>query len=502
MSAVHAAGSKGVQSTMKKFLVLAIALLVFQPGSFGAFGQPADKSASASGSVQAGREASRLTDEQRASLGRARRHDKHGWVYLHIEGPPRERGFQHGYLLAKEISQSLHATKEVWQYESGMDWPWLVEKSKTILGPGVDAENLAEIDGMVEGLRIAGVDTSRHELVAYNGIIELSAYWWPKEKEKLQTDSPSPSKQSCSAFVATGSATADGGVVLGHNTMGGYADSCWNVILDVQPAKGHRILMQSGPGWIHSGTDFFITDAGLVGAETTIGGFKGFDEKGIPEFVRMRRAAQDASSIDAWCEIMKKGNNGGYANAWLLGDVNTKEIARLELGLKHVRLERKKDGYFVGSNVAEDLKILRFETSRKETDIRLSSVARRVRWKQLMAQHAGKINLELAKAMEADHFDSYLQKDNPGGRSLCGHDDLDAETYGPDIPFTPSGTIDAKVVDTRMAREMSFAARWGSACGAAFDAQKFLAAHPQFDWMHGILKSRPSRPWTEFRAGE
>jgi hypothetical protein len=33
----------------------------------------------------------------------------------------------------------------------------------------------------------------------------------------------------------------------------------------------------------------------------------------------MRRATQDASTIDEWCQIMKKGNNGGYANAWLLG---------------------------------------------------------------------------------------------------------------------------------------------------------------------------------------
>jgi hypothetical protein len=383
-----------------------------------------------------------------------------------------------------------------------MDWPWLVKKTKTILGPGVDAENLAEIDGIVEGLRAAGLPASRQELIAYNGIIELIAYWWPKEKEKLQKDAASRPRQACSAFIATGSMTADGRVVLGHNTMGGYADSSWNVILDIQPDRGHRILMQSGPGWIHSGTDFFITDAGLVGAETTIGGFKGFDEKGTAEFVRMRRATQDASSIDEWCAIMKKGNNGGYANAWLLGDVNTNEIARLELGLKHVRFEKKKDGYFIGSNVAEDLKILRFETSRQETDIRLSSVARRVRWKQLMGQHAGKIDLELAKAMEADHFDSYLQKDNPGGRSLCGHDDLDGQTYGPDIPFAPSGTIDAKVVDARMARQMSFAARWGSGCGTAFDAERFLAAHPQFDWMRGILTSRPSCPWTEFRAGE
>jgi len=487
---------------MKRVFAIVIILVVCQRGNSEGLGQRTVPSANPSDPPHSVRETSRLAEEQKAWLGRANRHEKHGWVYLHIEGQPRERGFQHGYLLAKEIRESLQTTKAVWEYESGMDWPWLVEKAKTILAPKVDGENLAEIDGVVEGLRIAGVSSSRQELIAFNGIIELSAYWWPKEKEKLKKDSPSPSRQSCSAFIATGSMTTDSGIVLGHNTMGGYADAFFNVILDIQPAKGHRILMQAAPGWIHSGTDFFIADSGLVGAETTIGDFKGFDEKEIPEFVRMRRATQGASSIDEWCAIMKKGNNGGYANAWLLGDINTKEIARLELGLKHVRFEKKKDGYFIGSNVAEDVKILRLETSEEETDIRRSSVARRVRWKQLMGENAGKINLDRARAFEADHFDSYLQKDFPGSRSLCAHDDLDSQTPGSGVPFAPKGTIDAKVVDAKMAKGMSFAARWGSACGVAFDAHKFLTSHPQFDWMHDILKSRPSRPWTVFRAGE
>ncbi len=45
---------------------------------------------------------------------------------------------------------------------------------------------------------------------------------------------------------------------------------------------------------------------------------------------------------------MKDGNNGGYANNWLLADRKTKEIASLELGLKNVTLQRTMDGYFVG----------------------------------------------------------------------------------------------------------------------------------------------------------
>ena len=445
---------------------------------------------------------SRLSAEQKSWIGRAERHEKDGWIYLHIEGAPRVRGFQYGFLLAGEIRESLRVRKAGWNYQSGMEWDWLVKKSAKMFTPKVDRENRDEIDGVVEGLAAAGVKTTRDEMVAFNGYFDLAGYWWPKEKKRINADPARPPMQSCSSFIATGKMTADGGVVLGHNTMLGYPEADANVILDILPERGHRILMQVIPGWIHSGTDFFITDAGLVGSETTIGGFNSFDAKAVPEFVRMRRATQDASSIEEWCEIMKKGNNGGYANAWLLGNVNTGEIACLELGLKFVAFEKKRDGFFIGSNVAENLKILRFETETAETDIRSSSVARRVRWKELMREYSGKITLETAKTFEADHFDSYLGREFPGGRSLCGHNENDPQSSGKGTPFNPSGTFDAKVVDTALAKRMSFAARWGSACGTPFDAERFLHEHPQFDWMSGILKSRPAEPWAVFSAGE
>lgn len=445
-----------------------------------------------------------LTPEQHLWLSKAKRFERAGWIYLHTEGEPRPRGFQHGYLLAKEIADGLRVTREVWEHESAMDWKWLVERAAPMFTPRIDPEDLAELDGITEGARAGGITISRDELIACNAILELSDYWWPAELKKIKDAPPSPVRQSCSSFIATGAWTKDGGVVLGHNTMQSYADLMPKVIHDLAPSRGHRILWQTSAGWIHSGTDFFVTDAGLVGSETTIGSFEGFDTNGIPEFVRMRRATQDAGSLDAWCQIMKRGNNGGYANAWLLGDINTREIARLELGLKYIGYEKKRDGYFTGSNVAEDPKILRLETEKNETDIRNSSVARRVRWKQLMKQHEGKIDLALAKRFEADHFDAYRGKTWPGGRTLCGHFELDpdASGQGHGVPYDCSGTVDAKVVDSPMAKQMSFAARWGSACGTPFRADKFLAAHPQFDWMTGLLQDRPSQPWAIFHAGE
>ena len=88
--------------------------------------------------------------------------------------------------------------------------------------------------------------------------------------------------------------------------------------------------------------------------ETTISDFDGFDPNGMPEFVRARKAMQYAASIDDFARIMKEGNNGGYANNWLVADRKNNEIASLELGLKNVTLQRTKDGYFVGSNFPQN----------------------------------------------------------------------------------------------------------------------------------------------------
>jgi len=219
------------------------------------------------------------------------------------------------------------------------------------------------------------------------------------ERVKKDQDAPPPApRQSCSFVHCDRKWTRDGNIVVGHNTMQSYADVLPSVIEDILPRTDIAFFGKPARGGSTAAQTFHHGRRNR-GSETTIGGFDGFDTNGIPEFARMRRATQDAGSIEAWCETMKRGNNGGYANAWLLGDVNTGEIARLELGLKYVGYEKKKDGYFLGSNVAEDRKILRLETEKNDTDIRASSIARRVRWKELMKQHAGRLTWNSPNAL-------------------------------------------------------------------------------------------------------
>jgi len=40
--------------------------------------------------------------------GAFRQPQKNGWTYVHLEGSPREVGFQNGYLLAPEIQDFLN----------------------------------------------------------------------------------------------------------------------------------------------------------------------------------------------------------------------------------------------------------------------------------------------------------------------------------------------------------------------------------------------------------
>ena len=60
----------------------------------------------------------------------------------------------------------------------------------------------------------------------------------------------------CSAFAACGKATKDGKMVIGHVTWWPLTlAEQTNLMLDVQPTQGHRVLMQSYPGGIQSGTE-------------------------------------------------------------------------------------------------------------------------------------------------------------------------------------------------------------------------------------------------------
>jgi hypothetical protein len=377
-----------------------------------------------------------------------------------------------------------------------------------MLWPHIDAEYQRELKGIAKGVQSKGVKLDVWDIVALNGGIELPQYyvpWLNKHERAANAPEIRPSGR-CSAFIATGSYTKDGKIVIAHNNWTTYAEgSRWKVIFDIQPEHGHRMLMDGAPGVITSQDDFGVSDAGLMITETTISQFEGWDPNGKPEFVRSRKALQYAGSIDEYVALIKEGNNGGYANDWMIGDRKTGEIAYLELGLKNTPLWRSKDGYFVSSNYARDPELIKDETDGfKLNDLSYSPNARRVTWEKRMAENKGRIDIEMAEKFLADHDDSYTGKVDADDRSLCGH--VDRSKLGVPQwdwgPYFPGGSVTGKVTDSDLAGKMALVAHAGHPCGEDFLAAPFLAAHPEYDYLKPILKDMISGPWTAFSAGE
>src|SRR5258705_2837800 len=233
-------------------------------------------------------------------LAKASRENKNGWVYVHLEGSPADIGYQHGYLLAKEIDTTIQAISYFLQHETKKDWQFYRNCAGSFLWSKLEAQDEAEINGIVAGLNAKEVKYDSLDLTALNAMEELAYYYVPQlmDKEKAGSgDNKAPG--NCSAFIATGSYTKDGKIVIGHNNWTSYiVGQHWNVIADIVPEKGSHMLMDCMPGFIHSGDDFVITSNGILITETIITQFKGFDTTGIPEFKRERKSAQNANSID------------------------------------------------------------------------------------------------------------------------------------------------------------------------------------------------------------
>jgi hypothetical protein len=419
---------------------------------------------------------------------------ENGWTLVHLEGTPSEIGFQNGYLLASEIAELKNVEALELAHDNKKNWAFFREAAKNVLWPHIETEYREELQGIAAGVNAKGVKLDLWDIVALNASLEWSYFVQETAKKKK----PAVTGDHCSAFVATGSYTKDGKVIIAHNNWTAYLDGeRWTVVYDIVPAKGNRFVMDGLAGVIHSADDFGINSSGIMITETTISQFHGFDVNGIPEFVRARKAMQYANSIDDFARIMKEGNNGGYANNWLVADRKTNEVASLELGLKHVNLWRTMDGYFVGSNFPVDPQLTKDETDFNISDTSVSANARHIRWEQLMQENKGKIDVEMAEKFLADHYDTFDKKEQPNERTLDGHIDLSPRGSGGWVPpYGPAGAVQNKVADAAMAEKMTFMAHAGHACGLDFKAKALLAAHPNFKYQGAYLTDMDAKPWT------
>lgn len=446
---------------------------------------------------------------------------KNGWNYISVKGTPNDIGVAHGTLLKEEIVECLKTMK--WSiYDShGLDLAFFVEISNFLFKKPIE-EHFPDLFEELNGIS-KGAQVNLDELILWNNIASLD-YALPKLQiyldkmpnlmkkygdllDSLPTSGlmEGGSKDKCSAFMAVGDYTHDGKICCAHNSFDNFIDGqFFNTIIDIKPNKGHRMLFQGAPGYISSQTDFFINSKGFIGTETTIGGFNKYLHKD-PITCRIRNCMQYANTLDDFVDMLKKENSGDYANSWLIGDTNTNEIMRIELGLSFVNVEKKTNGYFIGFNAPYDPRIRNLECVNSGfDDIRRHQGARKVRLDQLMELNKGKLNIEIAKEIIADHYDVYLNKTNLCSRTVCSHYELDDRAFMSQadrpLPYQPRGAVDGCVVDSDSCKKMGFYGRWGSSCGTPFEVKHYIKQNAQWKRYAPYLHDRPSQPWTYFNS--
>ena len=356
------------------------------------------------------------------------RHDKGyrytqaGWVVLHVEGDPYPRGYQHGRLLAEEIARYAQMLgRERYPKDPAEGWRTIRTLADALFLRKIDREILEEMKGIADGAADAGANFDKRKLdlldiAAINVWQELDTLdsalaATPTGVEGVKLTTPMPTKKDhCSAFVATGPATANGKIVFGHITMFGlHFGPFVNVWIDCKPTRGERFVMQGFPGAVWSSQDYYQNEAGILLCETTIGQTP-FDLGGEPLTSRARRAIQYSKTIDEVIQHLSAKNNGLYSNEWLIGDTRTNEIAMFELGTRKSKLWRSSKeewfggtrGLYWGCNNAKDLAV-RLEArpaglSDEAMRMDWSESRRDKAWLKWFEKYNGKIDVDAAKA--------------------------------------------------------------------------------------------------------
>ncbi len=358
------------------------------------------------------------TIENIRQYGNGYRYNIQGWIYLYIEGEPYNRGVQHGYLLSEEITDLINRwsnmihnhprikklnkfiSEDKYDKITELWWNFCTKYSYKFYKNKYEEypEFKDEIQGIADGVnlrgsKIFGREVTYQDILTCNEMYEfLSKITQGKFRKgihplltflkNLLEVEPSLSEMNsvdflsdfyypsgnhkCNGFTATGNATTDGGLVFTNSMWSSdkaymwwwsyYITFRWNLILDINPSQGNRVIMASAPGYIWSDHDYYQNDAGIVLLETT--NQQGlWDNKGLPLAIRARYAMQYGNSIDDIMRILKYRNDGCMNAVWLIGDSKTSEIARFELGYRNSWYNKTNNGFHWSANNPKNIRV-------------------------------------------------------------------------------------------------------------------------------------------------
>ena len=248
-----------------------------------------------------------------------------------MEGSHKDMGYQHGRLLAEKIH---HITKEGYMqqalYGNGYSMEYALEQARR-MEKHFPPEYIEEMQGIVEGLKAAGVDDVTYEELLIAACVAELLHHGPN-------DPP-----ACSNFAVFGQWTPDGRLLHARNldwTIGKAAQED-AVTLVWRPEGGTPFMMLAYAGAIGSVSGMNAKQI-TIGEMTVSSPEETFD--GIPLQIIMRMICEKASTLDEAVAIMEKGPRTLGWN-FVIGDGKVPDVRALEVDMNTVDVFTPSDAH-------------------------------------------------------------------------------------------------------------------------------------------------------------
>lgn len=378
--------------------------------------------------------------------------EHNGVKILQVKGKPYELGYQHGYYLAEKISlminNTLLATAGYISEQTGWDLDvsdQMMWKGMQLAEPNFPDFLKEEMQGIVDGTQAAGVNISLEQIMLWNTnydqwCIYSHPHHWTPEGAPLSKNAGSmpPAGGGCSSFCAWDEwAGGDGKLIFGKDednfNMPEQLENRMLVVADPDDGLGHCFLTYPGMVGLDGGFNEYgfemMTQLNSMQHETMAG-------CGIAVFTRLlltyAKRVEDAIDI-----FNKYPRCAGIA--YHVADSRNKKAAVVETSSENVCVRYPEEGIkalwqsnhsncypgwmgYAGYNMVNDQKpvneltdvntIENWQNSlRDPKNLYVQAPSRFERYRELISQYKGSINLENAQKILTDLYDPYTEKE-------------------------------------------------------------------------------------------
>ncbi|HOP64992.1 MAG TPA: C45 family autoproteolytic acyltransferase/hydrolase [Spirochaetota bacterium] len=377
---------------------------------------------------------------------------------LRIEGPPHERGFQHGKILASEINELITVTLDAAAavIAKTIHCPFIEAKERMRIGaetafPFIPDELKEEMRGIADGVSSSGFPEINFEkIILWNTMYDQwCIYAHPKHWNPYQPEEKSEYKGGrpgsfvlggcgCSSFSAWGeSAGADGSLIFGKNmdnlSLPGILEN--RLILIIKPDEGNSHACMTHPGMV--GIDGGFNDKG-ISMMTQYNPSIHETMEGCGIGILSRTVLKNASTIDeAYNVFMTHPRCTGIA--YHVADAKSNNAAIIEVSSEKVTRRTPENGEsrlwttnhsnsypgwtgYEGYNMINDQALVyeldavntieNWQTSLKDPDnLYVAAPSRFERYRTLLDEYKGNINPDTAVQILCDRFDPYTGKE-------------------------------------------------------------------------------------------